>query len=212
MNESGRSLIKAHYGRYYKAMEGTEFRPAVPSITPSFEFRVRRGRQPRQLRADLEQREPAHRPETSRRRHSDQFIVQFEQEVMPNLGVQVNYVHKRGADYGAWQDITGVYQEVPYIDNQGVDATGNTVMVYRLLSNPADRIFMQTNPDGMAMRYNGVTMMATKRMSNNWLGVISLVLSKSEGRLGPARARRRRRGRAVRRGRSDAKRRDRTTS
>ena len=34
------------------------------------------------------------------------------------------------------------------------------------------------------MRYNGVTMMATKRMSNNWLGVISLVLSKSEGRLG----------------------------
>lgn len=183
LNDSGKSLVKGHYGRYYKAMEGTEFRPAVPSITPSFEFgfdaagnRVNfvQTSSNANLRIDQNFKSP----------YSDQFIVQFEQEVMSNLGVQVNYVHKRGADYGGWQDIAGVYQEVPYIDNQGIDATGNTVMVYRLLSNPADRVFLQTNPDGMYMRYNGVTMMATKRMSNNWLGVISLVLSKSEGRLG----------------------------
>ena len=38
LNASGRTLVKAHYGRYYKAMEATEFRPAVPSITPAFEF------------------------------------------------------------------------------------------------------------------------------------------------------------------------------
>jgi hypothetical protein len=183
LTESGRTLVKGHYGRYYKALEGTEFRPAVPSITPAFEFgfdaagnRVNfvQTSSNANLRIDPNFKAP----------YSDQFIVQFEQEVMPNLGVQVNYVHKRGADYGAWQDITGVYQEMPYIDNQGIDATGNTVMVYRLISNPADRVFLQTNPDGMYMRYNGVTMMATKRMSNNWLGVISLVLSKSEGRLG----------------------------
>jgi hypothetical protein len=183
LNESGKTLVKGHYGRYYKAMEGTEFRPAVPSITPAFEFgfdaagnRVNfvQTSSNANLRIDPGFKAP----------YSDQFIVQFEQEVMANLGVQVNYVHKRGSDYGAWRDITGVYQEWPYIDNQGVDATGNTVMVYRLLSNPADRVFLQTNPDGMYMRYNGVTMMATKRMSNNWLGVISLVLSKSEGRLG----------------------------
>ena len=47
---------------------------------------------------------------------------------------------------------------MPYIDNVGIDATGETVTVYRLLSNPADRVFLQTNPDGMYMRYNGVTM------------------------------------------------------
>ena len=33
------------------------------------------------------------------------------------------------------------------------------------------------------MRYNGATFMLTKRMSNNWQGVVSLVLSKAEGRL-----------------------------
>jgi len=72
---------------------------------------------------------------------------------------------------------------VPYIDNQGIDATGQTVMVYRLLSNPGDRVFLETNPDGMYMRYNGATFALTKRMSNNWQGVLSLVLSKAEGRL-----------------------------
>jgi hypothetical protein len=35
----------------------------------------------------------------------------------------------------------------------------------------------------MYMRYNGATFMLTKRMSNNWQGVVSLVLSKAEGRL-----------------------------
>ena len=115
--------------------------------------------------------------------YSNQFIAQLEQELVANLGLQVNYVHKYGQDYGAWQDITGQYVQVPYVDNLGTGATGQTVMVYKLTSNAADRVFLQTNPAGMYMRYNGVTFMATKRMSNNWQGVVSLVLSKAEGRL-----------------------------
>jgi hypothetical protein len=115
--------------------------------------------------------------------YSDQYIVQLEQELVANLGVQVNYVHKYGQDYGGWQDITGQYVQTPYVDNVGVDATGQTLMVYKLISNPADRVFLQTNPAGMYMRYNGATVMLTKRMSHNWQGVVSLVLSKAEGRL-----------------------------
>ena len=52
------------------------------------------------------------------------------------------------------------------------------------MSDPASRIFLQTNPEGIYMRYDGVTMTATKRMANRWQGVFSLVLSKSAGRLG----------------------------
>ena len=80
--------------------------------------------------------------------YSDQFIVQIEQELMANLGLQVNYVHKRGEDYGGWEDIAGQYAQVPYVDNSGIDATGDTVMVYRLISDPAERVFLLTNPGG----------------------------------------------------------------
>ena len=38
VNSSGRTVVKAHYGRYYKAMEAAEFRAAVPSVSPAFNF------------------------------------------------------------------------------------------------------------------------------------------------------------------------------
>ncbi|MSO63243.1 MAG: TonB-dependent receptor [Acidobacteria bacterium] len=182
VNESGKTVVKAHYGRYYKALEAVEFRPAVQSSTTQFNFALdaagnRSNIVPLQaasLRIDP----------NFKSAYSDQVIVQLEQQLMTNFGLQVNYVRKSGSDYGAWQDIAGQYVQVPYVDNVGVDASGQTVMVYRLVSNAADRVFLQTNPAGMYMRYTGVTIMGTKRMSHNWQGVVSLVLSKAEGRLG----------------------------
>jgi Carboxypeptidase regulatory-like domain/TonB-dependent Receptor Plug Domain len=180
---SGRTIVKAHYGRYYKALEATEFRPAVPSISPAFEFGIDAAgnrvnfvqvSSNANLRIDPNFKAP----------YSDQAIAQVEHELIRNIGVQVNYVYKRGDNYGAWQDIAGIYQPVSYVDSVGADATGETFTVYKLTSDPAGRIFLQTNPDGMYMRYNGVTFMATKRMANNWQAVGSVVLSKAEGRLG----------------------------
>ena len=181
VNQSGMTVVKAHYGRYYKLLEAAEFRPAVPSISTQYTFTVDAAGKPinivptpaASLKIDPNFKSP----------YSDQVIAQLEQQLVANLGLQVNYVHKSGSDYGAWQDIAGQYLQVPYIDNVGAEATGQTVPVYRLISNPADRVFLQTNPAGMFMKYNGVTAMLTKRMSQNWQGVVSLILSKSEGRL-----------------------------
>jgi hypothetical protein len=154
----------------------------VPSITPALEFGFDVQGTPTDfvqissnanLLIDPDMKAP----------HSDQYMVQFEQELVRNLGLQVSFAHKRGQDYTGWEDITGQYMQVPYVDNAGVDATGETVMVYRLLSKPADRVFLQTNPAGMYTRYKGATFQVTKRMANNWLAVFSLVLSKAEGRL-----------------------------
>ena len=183
VNGAGTTLLKAHYGRYYKAMEAAEFRPAVPSITPAYSFTLDAAGNRTNV-VKISSNENLRIDPDFESAYSDQYIVQLEQELMKGLGLQVNYVHKRGENYGGWQDIAGQYAEVPYVDSLGADATGQTVMVYRLLSDPASRVFMQTNPDGLYMRYNGVTLMATKRMANRWQGVVSLVLSKSEGRLG----------------------------
>lgn len=183
VNSSGKTAVKAHYGRYYKALEPTEFRSAVPSISPAYNFVVDAAgnrasfvqiSSNANLRIDPNFTAP----------YNDQVIVQLEQQVIPDLGVQINYVHKAGSDYGGWQDIAGQYTQVPYADTVGTGATGQTVMVYKLTSDPAQRVFLLTNPGGLTMRYNGLTFSATKRMSKNWQAVFSLVVSKSEGRLG----------------------------
>ena len=70
--------MKAHYGRYYKELEAGEFRPAVPSITPSFEFgfdgqgnRINfvQTSSNANLRIDPDMKAP----------YADQYMVQFEQ-------------------------------------------------------------------------------------------------------------------------------------
>ena len=38
LNESGKTVVKAHYGRYYKLLEAAEFRAAVPTVTTLFNF------------------------------------------------------------------------------------------------------------------------------------------------------------------------------
>src|SRR5262249_32737046 len=114
----------------------------------------------------------------------DQFIVGVEREIVKDLGVSVNYVHKRGKRYGGWLETQGVYETVPYVDDQGADASGQVIPVQALVSDPADRLFLLTNPPQMSSKFNGVTIQVTKKMSHNWEMVASLVLSKSTGRLG----------------------------
>jgi hypothetical protein len=73
------------------------------------------------------------------------------------------------------------------VDDQGVDATGQTIIVQQLQNDPSERLFELTNPDGMFTRYHGGSLELVKRMSNHWQMVTSLVVSKSEGRLGSSR-------------------------
>ena len=190
VNESGKTIVKAHFGRYYRGVLLNDFTAAGPSVTPRYEFDIdARGNRSNfivvssntNLRIDPGYKDP----------YTNQFIAQIEQELTSEMGLQVNYVYKRGYEYPGWQDIVGQYSQVPYVDSRGTDASGQTVMVNRLLTPSAQSVFLMTNPSGMYSRYNGVAISANKRLSHNWQGTFSIVLSKSEGRepsstLGPA--------------------------
>lgn len=185
LNEAGSTVVKAHFGRYYRGIVTSEFDNAVPSVTPRFLFdgTFDAGGNPIGLElvsdnSNLQIDRGFDAP------YTDQFIVGFEQQLMNDLGLQVNYVHKRGENYGVWRDTVGRYADFAYRDTVGRDASGQTVTVKRLITDPDARIFALTNDDRMFSRYNGATIQLTKRMSHNWQGVISLVFSKSTGRLG----------------------------
>jgi hypothetical protein len=174
------TIFKGHYGRYYNELPA-DFSAIVPSTTPEFTFQFDAAGN----RVNFTSQTPANiRIEQDRKAsYSDQFIIQGERELIPNLGLQANYVHKRGEDFAGWQDIAGQYVQVPYVDSVGVEATGDTVMVWRLVTPPNSRIFLLTTPDGLYTRYNGLSLVATKRMANNWQGTFSAVFSKSTGRI-----------------------------
>ena len=182
LNASGKTILKAHAGRYYTELSAGDFRAAVPSITPSYTFRFDAAGE-RVNFTETASNTNLSIDSNLKPAYTDQYMVQVEQQITRGIGFQLAYAYKRGEDYSGWTDTTGVYTEVPYVDSVGAGATGETVMVYRLTSPAADRRYLLTTPDGLYSRYEGVTMQLTRRMSDNWSAVASLVLSESTGRL-----------------------------
>jgi hypothetical protein len=181
----GRTVLKAHYGRYYRGIVTGEFDNVVPSVTPRFIFDGTYDAAGNPNGTELVSDNTNLRIDSGfKNPYTDQFIVSFERELFKNVGVQASYVYKRGEDYGGWTDVGGTYVQVPYVDNQGQDASGQTFTVSKLTNDPADRIFLLTNPGGMFSRFSGLTLQVMKRMSDNWQLTTSLVVSKSTGRIG----------------------------
>lgn len=185
----GRTVLRGHYGRYYRGVVTGEFAPTAPSVAPVFfgiwDFganafdpsTIELSSDNTNLSVDRNFKSP----------YTDQFVASLERELMPNLGVALHYTYKRGRDYGGWRDIGGQYTPVPYVDNVGQDASGQTLTVFRLDNDPSERAFQLTNPDQLNTTFNGAILQVTKRMSSHWQLVSSVTYGKSEGTIGSSR-------------------------
>jgi hypothetical protein len=186
LNERGTTLLKAHYGRYYRGIVTGEFDNTTPSITPKYLFSglystsgVPLDKElvsdTSQLTVDPDLKNP----------YTDQFIVAMEQQVGADLGFSINYVHKRSERQTAFPDIGGRYQLVSY----SAPAGANVPQVYQLTTSLDSRLFQLRNDERMFSRYNGLAFEIKKRMSHRWQANFGLTLSKSTGRQGSSSAR-----------------------
>jgi len=185
LNESGSTLLKAHYGRYYRGIVTGEFDNTTPSITTRYFFDGTydaRGN-PNGLEAVSDPSVLTVDPDLSNP-YTDQFIVAVEQQIGADIGFSVNYVGKRSRNQTAFNDIGGRYSLVNY---SGAPAGANVSQVYRLTGG--SRLFQLMNDDRMFSNYNGVAFEIKKRMSNRWQANFGLTLSKSTGRQGSSSAR-----------------------
>jgi outer membrane receptor protein involved in Fe transport len=188
LTEGGATVLSGHYGRYYRGLITLEFAGTSPSVSPLYLFSgtFDAAGNPigtsllsdnRNLRIDPDYKNP----------YTDQWIIGVAQEISTHLGVSAQLIHKRGERASAYQDLTGNYVPVNYVDRFGTDASNETIEVFRLTSPPGQRVFELTNPEGMHTRYTGFNLQATKRMADRWQLSGSVTLSKSEGRLGSSR-------------------------
>lgn len=187
LSADGKTVFKAHYGRYYRGIVTGEFDGTAPSITPRYIFSGTYDAQGPEGLEFVSDNTNLQVDPGFKNPYTDQFTVGFERELLNNLGLLVHYVHKRGENYGGWRETAGQYVPATYVDDQGADATGASIAVQRLVSDSSERVFLLTNPDAMFSRFDGVTVQLVKRMADNWQMVSSFVWGRSTGRVGSSR-------------------------
>ncbi len=190
LTEDGSTVIKAHYGRYYRQIITCEYCLNIGGSPHDlafgyWDFEAQDftdlevfGHVPGNVGIDTNYVNP----------YTDQVIFGFDRQLGSELSLQINYAYKRGRDYAAWRDLTGVYENTVYIDDQGADATGAAIPVQRLVSDPADRFFEIANDDRMNTKIHALTFQVVKRMSNKWQMNSSLSYTNTSGVLPSGRA------------------------
>jgi hypothetical protein len=187
LTEDGKTVLRGHYGRYTRGIATAEFSTSsgiTSQQTPIWvgyydaaDFYAGtlegdgRGYNKTPLGSagiDPDYKSP----------HTDQFVLGFERELPANLGLSLTYTHKRGFDYPAWQD-DGQYEPFDHVD----PTTGNTLRLQALTSEPEERFYTLTNPEGMDTRTHAFTAVLTKRMADHWELTSSLGLLRSTGML-----------------------------
>jgi hypothetical protein len=182
LTSDGKTVLKGHYGRYYRGGTTGEFATAVPSVSASyygmydFATNTFENLQLVSSNSNLTMDPNLKDPRT------DQFVLGAERQLFNDLNVSTTFVYKRSRDFPGWADVGGQYLGIPYVDNIGPGATGNTFTVYQLQPG-SNRSFLLTSPPGTKSDVEAFNVSATKRMSKNWQLTSSLDLTHSTGDL-----------------------------
>ncbi len=178
LTDDGRTVLKGHIGRYHRAITTGEFANVIgPSIKPIFAgfaetdgtfITLNQITDNTNLLVDPNYESP----------HTDQFILSFERQIGNSMGLNLNLVHKRGRDFGAWEALNGTFDTVIFVDPDN----GNEIPVNRLLSDRGDLVFRITNRPEMDTEIYAASLGLIKPMRNKWSLNASLTWLQSEGR------------------------------
>ncbi|MFQ5743136.1 MAG: carboxypeptidase regulatory-like domain-containing protein [Acidobacteriota bacterium] len=173
----GKTAISGFFGRFYEEAHGSafdNFDPGQadlvglvvnPDFTPAFEaFRV-------SPTADL-----AIDPGLTNT-FSRQFSAGVDHQLTEDLAFGVKYIHKDDEDIFAGED-----QGSTFVPVQVTTVDGNPLTIFAGAPFDPFRVLVNDPVTGNAFRdYDAVQIKATKRLSNNWSLITSLLIQKADG-------------------------------
>jgi hypothetical protein len=182
LTRDGKTSLKGHYGRYYRGVITAEYSASVatsPGITRAGAYDLATGTFIDAVISQSSQNQSV--DPNYENPYTDQFIGSLERELVRDLGLSLHYVYKRSRKGSAWRDTTGVFEDVTIFDDTGPGATGRPVGVKRILTDPAESLFVLSNDPRIETDTHAVTAQLTKRMSKGWQLVAGYTYLDSSG-------------------------------
>ncbi|NIO22287.1 MAG: TonB-dependent receptor [Candidatus Aenigmarchaeota archaeon] len=178
LTPDGKTLFRANAGRYYDMMTmGNWYLPAPTSTTWSWYWRAAGDvawnfggdDPPARVSVDPNLKNP----------YADQFSVGIDRELFPDFGLSVTYMEKWTKDMIGFEPAVGTWDDYYDLITVSDPLTGDNIQAYNLTGElPEIQI---TNPDRYYSRFRMISVVANKRMSNNWQLSASFTYSKIWG-------------------------------
>jgi len=183
MDQTGRTVAKASYGRYYGRISIQNFRDISPGNVISSYFYYNPAT--RQYDVPYFTVNPNGNysvdPDT-KNPYTDQFSVSLERQLAPSLGLELSFVVKKESDWIRVTDTRGVYTTQNFRD----PFNGQNLTVYNRTSSSASSLFTATNPPGYDQNYKTFIVSVNKRLSAKWQLLSSYQYEDSRGNNGGA--------------------------
>jgi|GEM_PF-136418 len=192
----GKTVAKAHYGRYYEALFAASFMMADPRYKDSRRYWWSGTRWIEDVEGFYPWSEGKYTVDPKiKHPHMDEITIGIEREIFKNASIGFAFIHRNYTDMiGAISDAQFVQREVLDLGPDGLKGTGDDkkVIVYEQL-NPGKEHFLITNPKaGMNnvlldkdpyRKYTAFELLFNKRFSDRWQLIFSYVYSKTKSNL-----------------------------
>jgi outer membrane receptor protein involved in Fe transport len=173
----GRSILKAHYGRYYDKLLASSYYWVDPG---AFEAGQTRAIFPSGANVLIKDYPPQRYDIGSNLRQPsmDEYILGLDSELAEGLTLNLAIIYRRNKNF--LETVSEYGQFVPVRGHP--PASNRMVTLYDYL-NPDTDVLIVTNPPGLHRSYRGEMLTLTKRLGKNWMLIGSYVWSRSEGNI-----------------------------
>ncbi len=175
LSRDGKTVFKAHYGRYFEKFVATEFYYANPGAYTPLEFR---NIYPSGYVEDVGQAgaDTVVLDKKLKQPYMDQYTLGVDRELPGGVTLSFTYINRKKKDFIETVSRNGVFIPVSGV----IDETGRPATLYDYL-NPEDDVLAYRNVPELHRKYEGYMLVLNRRLRDNWQMMLSYVYSKARG-------------------------------
>ena len=172
LDQSGKTVFKANYGRFYGKLATGMYNSMSPGATPTTTLRFNAATGKYDIPFSFVDNKINFGVNSDlNNQYTDQVFIGIERQLAANMGVNVSFVWKDEANFIRLKDVRGTYAPRDIVDT--FSGVSKTITVSNLTSTQLQRLFQVINRDDLDQSFKSAVFEVNKRFSDDWQSVAS---------------------------------------